>query len=104
MEDVTAARGKGGVLSEAAWKKAYQSIEQTVSKEERTGVVSVRSARQSFESSELLEAAYPVFWRKESTDVLKQRTGRVKRPLYITSDDGFYQSERDTASITSATR
>ena len=31
MEDVTAARGKG-YFSEAAWKKAYQSIEETFPK------------------------------------------------------------------------
>ena len=70
MEQVTR-DGEKVEFTEEAWKKAYQ-----VSAPQCAGMVSVRCAWLCVESPGLLEAARPVFFREESADVFKFRSGR----------------------------
>ncbi len=80
MEDVTEEQGQV-VFTEAAWKKAYQLMEQMFPKRVVLGwflcaAVFVRRSRGGAESLELLEAAWPVFCRPVSAYVSERRSGR----------------------------
>ena len=73
MEGVTE-EGEKVAFTEAAWKRAYQSMEETF-QTDRPGVVPVRRAGQPVKPLKLLEAAYPVFFRKKPAHVPELRHG-----------------------------
>ena len=75
MEEVVPS-GEKIVFSEAAWKKAYQRMEETFPKKDRAGVVYLRRAGVYVKSPDLLAAAQAVFRWEKPAYVHKQRRGR----------------------------
>lgn len=75
MEQVTR-DGEKVEFTEEAWEESLSGYGADVSAPQCAGMVSVRCAWLCVESPGLLEAARPVFFREESADVFKFRSGR----------------------------
>ena len=74
METV-AKDGEKVVFTEDAWQKGLSGSGKPVSQTNGTGVVFMRESGLQFKSIKLLAGTQPLFYRKKSADVFKQRPG-----------------------------